>query len=87
RNGPLGASGGGAAAAGSQFLDDIPDDPSLEQLAASLQKLLAPLPSQPQAAPKPAAAPVAYADLPYSGKGAAEAVARDRAPHLVSVSL
>ncbi|MFF3228001.1 hypothetical protein ACFYV7_34750, partial [Nocardia suismassiliense] len=81
RTGPLGAWGGGAAATGTQFLDDIPDDPSLEQLAASLQQLLAPLPSE------PAPAPVAFADLPYSGKGAAEAVAHDRASRLVSVSL
>ncbi|MFI9508050.1 hypothetical protein [Nocardia sp. NPDC052566] len=73
---------GGSAATGTQFLDSIPDNPSLEQLIAGLQQLLAP---QPSAAP--VAEPLPFASLPYAGKGAAEGVTHDRAGQLVSMSV
>ncbi|WP_225731145.1 MULTISPECIES: hypothetical protein [unclassified Nocardia] len=71
---------GGAAATGTQFLDNIPDNPSLEQLITSLQQALGPKAS---AAP---ANPVAHADIPYTGNGAADGVTHD-ARQLVSIAV
>ncbi|MCM6777060.1 hypothetical protein NDR87_26585 [Nocardia sp. CDC159] len=68
--GPRAGEGSGVAPNGSQFLDDLPaDDADLDQVIASLTKLLAPQ-------PKPSVAPVApavHATVPFVGTAAADA--------------